>query len=61
MTEKAKIARLWSVFRRLSEQDKTLVLKLAGVMPHKLKPGDRHDPAKAPKPGMDKQWHNPRV
>jgi hypothetical protein len=61
MTEEAKITRLWSVFRRLSEQDKTLVLKFIGVIPQKLKPGNRSDPAKNPKSEEDKKQYAPRV
>jgi hypothetical protein len=61
MTEETKIARLWSVFRRLSEQDKTLVLKFVGVMPQKLKIGGRHDPAKNSKPAAGKKQRSPRV
>jgi hypothetical protein len=59
MTEEAKTARLWSVFRRLSEQDKTLVLKFAGAMPQKLKPGNRRNPVKMP--GPDKRQGAPQV
>jgi hypothetical protein len=59
MTEEAKIARLWSGFRRLSEQDKTLVLKFVGVMPQKLKIGGRHDPVE--KPETNKEQCVPRV
>jgi hypothetical protein len=54
MTEESKIARLWAGFRRLSEQDKALILQFAGVMPQKPKPGDGQNPVKQPKPGMVK-------
>ncbi|MDR1147297.1 MAG: hypothetical protein LBK66_01555 [Spirochaetaceae bacterium] len=55
MTEEAKIARLWTGFRRLSEQDKTLVLKFAGFIPRKVKPGKGREPEKNPKPGTDEK------
>jgi hypothetical protein len=53
MTEEAKIARLWSGFRQLSEQNKTLVLKFAGVVCQKVKAGEEQ--VKKPKPETDEK------
>jgi hypothetical protein len=55
VTEEAKIARLWTGFRWLSEQDKTLVLKFAEVIPRKVNPGKGREPEKNPKPETDKK------
>jgi hypothetical protein len=48
MTEKAKLARLWSGFYRLSVNDRALVLKFAEVIPRRGKPNKRENPAKKP-------------
>jgi hypothetical protein len=46
MTEKAKIARLWSGFHRLPADDRDLLLKVTAALPRRDKPGSREVPAK---------------